>query len=523
MLPPEHWRDASGTQRHKQGFGNKIWAMATGKQYPQLPQRLSPYVSRRDFLARVGGGFGGLALSCMLAQEANAAAFKPNVTIDPVQPLRVRAAHFPARARNVIFLFMYGGPSQVDTFDYKPLLSKLDGKPVPESIKQLGLKDKVQGVFNSSKDQLYAGPFKWRQHGQCGRWVSELYPRVGEHVDDLCLIHSLHCDSSNHAPATFQMNTGDVLNGKPSMGSWVTYGLGTENENLPGFVLLFEVGGFGGAANWGSAFLPAAFQGTRFRDQGVPVLDLKPPEELARVQRSTLDVIKSLNLKHLASRPGLLDLDARIASYELAYRMQTEASDVGDLSRETPETLEMYGVNDPDRQNAKYARKCLTARRLVEKGVRFVQVYNGFDELGWDAHNDLEKNHRVFSRQTDRPIAALLTDLKQRGLLDQTLVIWAGEFGRTPMMQGDNGRNHNPYGYTAWLAGGGVKGGQAIGATDEIGLRAVEDPHSLKDFHATVLAALGLKNDELFFEHNGRPERLTGVAGTGKPIKAVFG
>jgi len=489
----------------------------------RLPHRFYPYSSRREFLARVGGGFGGLALSWMLAGQAQASAFSQNVRIDPVHPLAARKPHFVPRAKNVIFLFQYGGPSQVDTFDYKPLLARLDGKPVPESIKQLGLKDKVQGVFNSSKDQLYAGPFKFTQRGQSGLHVSDVFPRLGEHADELCLVHSLHCDSSNHAPATFQMNTGDVMNGKPSMGSWVTYGLGTENESLPGFVLLFEVGGFGGAANWGSAFLPAAFQGTRFRDQGVPVLDLKPPDDLARVQRSTLDVIKTLNQKHRASRPALLDLDARIASYELAYRMQTEASNVGDLSRETAATLEMYGVNDPDKQNAAYARKCLTARRLVEKGVRFVQVYNGFDEFGWDAHHDLEVNHGVFSRQTDRPIAALLTDLKQRGLLDQTLVVWAGEFGRTPMMQGNNGRNHNPYGFTGWLAGGGVRGGRRIGATDEIGLRAVEDPHSVKDFHATILAALGLANDDLFYENNGRPERLTGVAGTGKPIRAVFG
>jgi hypothetical protein len=479
-------------------------------------------VSRRQFLDRVGGGFTGAVAAALLGQQAFANDHPPRLVIDPVHPLRERAPHFAPKAKRVIFLFMYGGPSQVDTFDYKPVLQSLHGKPVPDSIKQLIAKDRVQGVLASSNDSLKASPFKFQQHGQSGLWVSELYGGLAQHADELCFIRSLHCESSNHAPATFQMNTGEVLNGKPSMGSWVTYGLGTENENLPGFVLLFEVGGFGGAANWGSAFLPAAFQGTRFRDQGIPVLDLKPPDEVADVQRSTLDLLRSLNLKHQAQRKGLLDLDARIASYELAYRMQTEAVDVGNLTDETAETLAMYGVDGSETQNAKFARKCLTARRLVEKGVRFVQLYNGYDDLGWDAHSGLERNHREHAAQTDRPITALLTDLKRRGLLDETLVVWAGEFGRSPMSQGDGGRNHNPYGFTAWLAGGGVKGGQAIGETDEIGLRAVVEPHSVKDFHATILAALGLRSDDLSFEHNGRPERLTGVAASAKVIPGVF-
>jgi Protein of unknown function (DUF1501) len=484
---------------------------------------LRPAISRRRFLDTVGGGFTGAVATALLDQQVfGAVEHPPGILIDPAHPLRERPPHFAPKAKRVIFLFMYGGPSQVDTFDYKPILQSLDGKPVPESIKQLIAKDRVQGVLNSSLDSLAASPFKFQQHGQSGLWFSELYSRLSAHADDMCFIRSLHCESSNHAPATFQMNTGEVTNGKPSMGSWITYGLGTANENLPGFVLLFEVGGFGGASNWGSAFLPAAFQGTRFRDQGVPVLDLKPPDDLAIVQRSTLDLLRSLNEKHQAQRKQLLDLDARIASYELAYRMQTEALDVGNLADETPETLAMYGVDGSETQNAKFARKCLTARRLVEKGVRFVQLYNGYDDMGWDAHAELEQNHRKHATQTDQPIAALLTDLKRLGLLDETLVVWAGEFGRTPMSQGSGGRNHNPYGFTVWMAGGGVKGGQAIGATDEIGLRAVEQPYSVKDFHATILASLGIRSNDLSFEHNGRPERLTGVTGSAKIIPGVL-
>ena len=297
---------------------------------------------------------------------------------------------------------------------------------MPDVIKQMTANDRVQGVFASSNDSLKASPFKFQRRGQSGLWFSELFERLGEHADDMCFIRSMHCESSNHAPATFQMNTGEVLNGKPSMGSWVKYGLGTANENLPGFVLLFEVGGFGGAANWGSAFLPAAFQGTRFRDQGVPVLD---PDAAGRSRRrAALDArpARSLNEKHQSQRKGLLDLDARIASYELAYRMQTEAVDVGNLADETAETLALYGINGSETQNDKFARKCLTARRLTEKGVRFVQLYNGYDDLGWDAHNGLERNHREHAEQTDRPIAALLTDLKRRGLLDETLVVCRG-------------------------------------------------------------------------------------------------
>lgn len=485
--------------------------------------------SRRDFLVRCGGGFGAVALTGLLSRAARSESLKPfnqTTVIDSVNPLLARHPHFAPRAKRVIFLFMYGGPSHVDTFDYKPALLEQNGKPVPESFKQQATDDGAVATIEHCKDELFASPWRFSQHGQSGLWVSDLFPHLARRVDDLCLIKSLHCDSSNHAPATFQMNTGAVLDGKPSMGAWVTYGLGTLNDNLPGYVLLFDVGGYGGAGNWGSAFLPGAFQGTQFRDRGVPVLNLTPPEQFAHVQRSTIDVIQKLNLKHRTTRPELLDLDARIASYELAYRMQTSALNVGDLGDEPSHVLESYGINNQDQTMASYGRKCLMARRLVERGVRFVQVYNGTDGYGWDAHGGgklaIDKNHAAVAKQTDQPIAALLADLKQRGLLDETLVVWAGEFGRTPMMQGDKGRNHSPMGFTVWLAGGGVKSGFSYGTTDDIGLMAEKNPVSVSQLHATILTALGLNPDQLFFEHNGRPERLTGVAGSAKPVMDLF-
>ena len=476
--------------------------------------------SRREFLTRSAAGFGGVALASLLADAARADARHARTAIDPSNPLAPRPPDFAPRAKSVIFLFMYGGPSQVDTFDYKPLLAKLDGREMPDSFRK---SDRV-GAANGTTKKLMAGPWKWKQHGKSGLWVSDLMPRVAEHADDLCVIRSMQSESSNHAPATYQMNTGATITGKPSMGSWITYGLGSENQDLPGYILLFKVAGLGGSANWGNAFLPAAFQGTPFRHEGPPVLDLDPPAESASTQRSTIDLIQGLNRKHRAARAGgPLDLDGRIASYELAYRMQSRALEVGDLGRESPETLALYGLDADNKDTATFGRMCLLSRRMVEKGVRCVQVYNAVDKLGWDGHDNNEENHRRNAAQTDGPIAGLLTDLKRRGLLDETLVIWAGEFGRTPMIQGNRGRNHNPYGFSVWMAGGGVKGGQAIGATDEIGLRAEQDPHAVKDLHATILTALGLKPEELSFEHNGRPERLTGVAGSAKVIPGVLG
>ena len=476
-------------------------------------------ILRRDFLTRSGAGFAGLALNAMLLDELRAAHPQPP-TIDPLRPLTERPPHRAARAKQVIFLFQYGGPSTFDLFDYKPDLLTLDGQPVPASFKKNP--DKVGGVFNHCKDELMAGPWKWARHGHSGHWVSSLLPHTARHIDTLCQVRSMVSESSNYAPATYLMNTGAILGGKPSLGSWITYGLGTVNENLPGFVLLYKVAGLGGAQNWSNAFLPAAFQGTHFRHDGPPVLNLRPPCEFTDTQRSTLDFLQSLNRIHAAGRPGVPDLDGRMASYELAYRMQAEALGIGDVSQETMQTQTAYGLHDANQAKAQYGRMCLLSRRLIERGVRFVQLYNAVDKFGWDAHGGNTDYHTRNAAQTDQPIAALLDDLKARGLLDTTLVIWAGEFGRTPMKQGSDGRNHNPYGFTIWMAGGGVNAGHVIGATDDIGLRAVEEPQPVKNLHATILTALGFNPDDLFFEANGRQERLTGVAQSWKLIPGVL-
>ena len=477
-------------------------------------------MNRRDFLADCCSGIGGLALSTLLASAAKAQERRAAEPIDPLRPLSLRRPHFVPRAKRVIFLYQYGGPSQVDTWDYKPLLTELHGKPVPASIR--AKKDKVGGVFNACHDKLMAGPWTWKRHGESGLWASDVVRQTAAHADDLCMIRSMQAESSNHAPATYQMNTGVILPGKPSLGSWLTYGLGSENQNLPGYVLLFKVGGLGGSANWSNGFLPAAFQGTQFRHEGDPVLDLRPSERFADAQRPTLDAIQAFNAEHRDARPGMLDLDGRIASYEMAYRMQSEALEVGNLDAESKETRQSYGLESANKTEALYGRMCLLARRLSERGVRIVQLYNAVDKLGWDGHDKNTEYHQRNGAQTDGPTAALLTDLKRRGLLDETLVIWGSEFGRTPMEQGGGGRNHNPYGFTIWMAGGGVKGGQAIGATDEIGLRAEVNPLPVKDLHATILTAMGLRPDDLFFETNGRPERLTGVAGSSKVIPGVL-
>ena len=457
--------------------------------------------SRRSLLASCTGlGFGSLALQALEADN----------TINPLQPLTPRLPAVAGKAKQIIFLFQYGGPSSFDLLDYKPQLIKLHGQPVPKSIREQP--DRVGGVFQHCRDELMAGPWRWQQHGQTGQWVSELLPHTARHIDRLCQIRSMVSESSNHAPATYLLNTGAILGGKPSLGSWITYGLGSLNQNLPGYVLLYKVAGLGGSANWSNAFLPAAFQGTQFRHQGDPVLNLRPPQKYLPSQRDTLDFTRTLNQRHAAQHSAHEQLEGRIASYELAWRMQSEAIDIGELSQESPQTLEAYGLHSPNTSLATYGRMCLLSRRLIEKGVRFVQIYNAVDKLGWDGHdNNTDYNIRN-AAQTDQPVAALLHDLDQRGLLDSTLVLWAGEFGRTPMMQGNSGRNHNPFGFTVWMAGGGVRAGTVIGSTDEIGLRAAESPQSVKNLHATLLTALGLQPDELSFDHLGRQERLTGVA-----------
>ncbi len=443
--------------------------------------------------------------------------------IDPLNPFASRISPVAPKAKSVIFLFMVGGPSQVDTFDYKPDLQRLNGKPVPDAIRKAVEGTRHANVFHGCKDELMGSPYAWRQYGQSGMWVSDLYPEVAKQVDDLCFVHSVQADSNNHGPASYQMHTGDIRPGKASLGSWVTYGLGTENQDLPAYVMLFDAGPLGGAANYSNGFLPAAFQPTRLRDRGTPVLDLLPPAELAGGQRKSLDLIRDLNLIHRETRPGYTALDARIASYELAYRMQSAALEVGDLEGVPDGLRRGYGWEHRDVRTRNFGRKCLMARRLVERGVRFIQVYDMPDKDGWDAHAKLTDNHTPRGRWTDQPIAGLLGDLRQRGLLESTLVIWASEFGRTPMMQGELGRQHNAAGFTIWMAGGGVKAGLRIGATDEIGLMAVDQPVHFRDLHATILTALGLDHEALSFEVNARQERLTGVAGGASPIAGVLG
>ncbi|MBP7951632.1 MAG: DUF1501 domain-containing protein [Verrucomicrobiales bacterium] len=472
---------------------------------------------RRRFLQTAGAGLGGLALDWLLHSEATAAA------ADPVHPMAARLPTFAPRAKSVIFLYMVGGPSSIDLFDYKPQLQKLGGKPVPESLRKAVEATRFANIFTACRDELLASPWAWKQHGQSGMWVSELYPEVARHVDDLCFIHSMQADSNNHAPASIQLHTGDTNGGKASIGSWITYGLGTDNQNLPAYVLLFDYGPLGGATNYSNGFLPAAFQGTRLRDSTPPVLDLLPPQRFAAGQADSLTALRELNLLHRAARPGFPELDARIASYELAYRMQSAALEVADLDKEPKCIRDRYGVDHADAPRAKFARKCLLARRLVERGVRFVQLYDMFDKDGWDAHENLKKNHEQHAAVSDQAIGALLSDLKQTGLLESTLVVWASEFGRTPMVQGTHGRQHNYAGFTIWMAGGGVRPGLRLGATDELGLMAVDRPIAFRDLHATILSLLGMAHDSLSYEVSGRMERLTGVQNTAHIIPEVLG
>ena len=463
--------------------------------------------SRRDFLYRAGGGFGGIALSWLLSREARASERATN-------PLQAKPPHFAARADAVIFLFMVGGPSQVDLFDPKPELRRRHGQPLPESF------GRPVSQFTKGDTPLLASTRTFARHGKSGMEVSDLMPHLASCVDDIAFLRSCWCTSTIHAPAMYELHSGRTVMGYPSLGSWVTYGLGSVSDNLPAYCVMPQPEGVpeGGAPCWGAGFIPAVYQGTLLRRGSNPVLNLRPPAGVtAERQRRTLDLIQRMN--H-AGDEQKDDLAARIASYELAFRMQQHAPEAVDLSRETVATKAAYGLNRP--QTADFGTRCLLARRLVERGVRFVQLYSGGGPLitQWDAHDDLNSNHEKMCAHVDQPIAALLRDLRARGLLDRTLVVWASEFGRTPMSQGGKGRDHNPFGYTMWLAGGGVKGGQAIGATDEFGLRAVQDRISVNDFHATLLHLLGLEHESLTYRHNGRDERLTDVAG--QVVEAVL-
>lgn len=468
--------------------------------------------TRREFVWEMGGGFAGLALTGLLANDgffANHA--YANETNRISNPLSLKQPHFRPRAKSCIFLMMNGAPSQVDTFDFKPELVKYAGKQLPAEKKFINSGGRKMGYLTPAWR-----PF--RPGGESGLLISDYFPHVRKHADKLCVINSCHTDSHAHGSALVAMNTGKTLIGRPSLGSWCVYGLGTENENLPGYVVMLDKRGgpIGGQPNWSSGFMPATYSGTLFRPVGDPILDLKGPKHISgEIQREQLNLLAKLNQKHLDARPGGQDLDARIKSYELAYRMQTATPEAVDLSQETQNTLDMYGVGRTPTDE--YGRNCLIARRLVERGVRFIQLYSGGGHLEetWDAHESIEKNHGRHGKEVDQPIAALLTDLEQRGLLDETLVIWGGEFGRMPFSEGKDspGRNHNPYGFSMWLAGGGIKGGTTYGETDEFGFEAILNKVHLHDLHATLLHALGLDHENLTYFRQGRQESLTDVAG----------
>lgn len=463
--------------------------------------------SRRDFFTRAGSGLAGLALTHMLAENGHAAR-----TIG--DPLAQKAPHHAASAKSVIFLFMEGGPSHVDLFDPKPLLSKLDGKPIPDSIGKPS--QTSRGTGNNS---LMACHRTWKQYGQSGMWASDWYANTGQHADDMTVIRSCWADGLNHVGSVCQMNTGSILAGRPSMGAWTTYGLGSANHNLPSFVVLTDDRDpLGGVNNWNSGFLPAVYQGTQFRRGDTPILDMRPPAGVSdEQQKGRLGLLKKLNQIWAEDKSDDTELDARIRSYELAYQMQSAAPEAVDLTKESEATKKLYGM-DSEPTKA-FGTNLLMARRLVERGVRFVECYCGSGS-GWDAHENLEQNHNKWCKASDQPIAGLLTDLKSRGMLKDTLVVWGGEFGRTPFNELGVGRDHNPWGFTMWMAGGGAKGGQYIGSTDEIGLRAVDKPVHVHDIHATILWMMGLDHLKLTFQHNGRAERPTVLAG--EVVKPVF-
>ncbi|HEV3237457.1 MAG TPA: DUF1501 domain-containing protein [Gemmataceae bacterium] len=449
-------------------------------------------LNRRQLLRQTGVGFGSLALAALLTDESNTASPAMN-------PLTAREPHFKARAKHVIFLFMPGGPSQVDTFDPKPTLTKENGKPSPK-------------LYLNQKRNLLASPWKFEKKGQSGLEVSELFPHVGSCADRLCVVRSMVGDDVNHPGGCLLMNTGERVATRPSLGAWVTYGLGTENQNLPGFIAIGPGPLIEGGRQYGAAFLPAAFQGTFVSDLKNPIRNLKNDQVTPERQRRELDALRRLNEIHGEDRSEDSRLNARIEAFELAFRMQSRAPDAFDLTRESAMTQGLYGIYEKETET--FGRQCLLARRLVERGVRFVQLYHttgGFQP--WDQHSDLKGGHAKNARATDRPIAGLLKDLEARGLLDDTLVIWGGEFGRTPAAEGTNGRDHHPYGFSMWLAGGGVRGGMAYGATDEFGWDAVENPVHVHDLHATILHLLGLDHEKLTYRHTGRDYRLTDVYG----------
>ena len=478
-------------------------------------------VKRREFIHNVAGGFPALALSGMLAKDgfynsANAAEAASGLAFE--NPLTQRPAMYPAKAKNVIFLFMYGGPSHIDTFDYKPNMYGMDGKTI--DVKTFGRGGK------KNQGRIVEPKWKFKQYGECGKYVSDLFPNVGTCVDDIAFLHSMTADSPIHGSALLMMNSGSLISGKPSLGSWLNYGLGSVNENLPGYVVMLDKSGgpISGAKNWTSGFMPASYQGTVFRSKGDPILNLKHAENMpSNQQRMLIDSLNHLNAGHHSSRFDNTNLAARIASYELAYKMQSTAPEAIDLDSEDESTKSLYGMDDKKTED--FGRKCLMARRLVERGVRFIQIYSGgaHNDYNSDAHGDLEKNHNLHAGETDKPIAGLIKDLKRRGMLEDTLIVWGGEFGRQPTAEyaKGTGRDHNSYGFTMWMAGGGVKGGMSIGQTDELGGSAVENRYHVKNLHATILALMGLDPNHLSFFYGGLDNRLVGVEGA-EPITEVM-
>ena len=451
-------------------------------------------------LQRAGGGFGYLAMAALLAEQNAKAAPIPSA-------LAAKQPHFPARAKRVIFLFMKGGPSSIDTFDPKPLLDRDDGKPYPFQMPR---------VTFAKTTTLLKSPWKFREYGQSGLPVSELFPNVAQCADELCVIRSLYGTNPAHGGALLKLHTGSDTQVRPSMGSWITYGLGTENQNLPSFITICPTLAHGGVNNWGAAFLPAHCQGTPIGNAAIPsdqavVKHIRNARLTPAEQRMQLDMLASMNHDHLGLTGADMALEGRINSFELAFKMQTAMPEAQELEQESDATRKLYGMDNP--VTANFGRQCLMARRFLERGVRFVQCTHSDSEVQWDQHGNLYKGHSKNASEVDKPIAGLLKDLKSRGLLDDTLVIWGGEFGRTPTAQGKDGRDHNPEGFTMWLAGGGVKRGFAYGATDDYGYFAINDKVHINDFHATILALLGLDHEKLTYRYAGRDFKLTDLAG----------
>jgi Protein of unknown function (DUF1501) len=476
--------------------------------------------TRREMLWQTGAGFTGLGLLSLLEQDGflSTQTHAADGQTEFSNPLAAKSPHFPGKAKSVIFLYMYGGPSHIDTFDYKANMYGMDGKTV--DVKTFG-----RGGHRN-QGRIVEPRWKFKRYGECGKLVSDLFPNVATCVDDIAFLHSMTADSPIHGSAMLMMNSGRILSGHPCLGSWVNYGLGSVNEDLPGFCVMLDPRGgpISGAKNWSSGYMPATYQATVMRSVGDPILDLAPPEDLAgAAQRELLDTVRQYNEQHFATRSDNSNLAARIASYELAWRMQSEAPEAVDVDNETQQTQSLYGLDDP--KCATFGRQCLLARRLVERGVRFVQIYSGgaHNDQNWDAHTDMESNHNLHAGETDQPIAALIKDLKQRSLLDETLIVWGGEFGRQPTAEYANGsgRDHNSYGFTMWMAGGGIKGGQSIGTTDELGSRAVEDVLHVRHLHATILHQLGLDQNKLSYFFGGLDNKLVGVEGA-QPIWKIM-